>query len=169
MIEVVRDIVEYIKYVTGDKTINCCNLNYYPEGGGIGYHADDEFLFDSLKRPTRIVSLSLTSGGGGGDDALGQRLFQVKARNGCTEDEAAVDNTASKIYEVLLDHGDIITMEGYFQQHYYHSVWPGDSKQFLNHEYTRGERINLTFRTIVQHLNGIDDESNGKYCPLSAS
>ena len=29
---------------------NCVNLNYYPTGGGVGFHADDEFLFDGLRR-----------------------------------------------------------------------------------------------------------------------
>jgi alkylated DNA repair dioxygenase AlkB len=24
---------------------NSCNLNYYPPGGGVGFHADDEPLF----------------------------------------------------------------------------------------------------------------------------
>lgn len=26
--------------------LNSVNLNYYPRGGGVGFHADDEFLFD---------------------------------------------------------------------------------------------------------------------------
>eukprot|EP00978_Attheya_sp_CCMP212_P017669 scaffold47334_cov43-Attheya_sp.AAC.3 len=30
--------------------LNSCNLNYYPRGGGVGFHADDEFLFDVMKK-----------------------------------------------------------------------------------------------------------------------
>ena len=31
---------------TGHAVLNSVNLNYYPRGGGVGWHADDEFLFD---------------------------------------------------------------------------------------------------------------------------
>ena len=32
--------------------LNSVNLNYYPSGGGVGFHADDEFLFDGLRQHT---------------------------------------------------------------------------------------------------------------------
>ena len=67
---------------------------------------------------------------------------------------------------VLLGHGDVVTMEGLHQAHYLHSVWPGDSKAHVGHELARGERINLTWRTIVRHLDG-SDECNGRCCPLA--
>ena len=47
-----------------------------------------------------------------------------------------------------------------------HSVWPGDSTAHTEHELAHGERINLTFRTIVRHLDG-GDESRGLRCPLA--
>ena len=57
-------------------------------------------------------------------------------------------------------------MEGLHQLFYEHSVWPGDSKQHVDDERTRGERINLTWRTIVQHLDG-SEECRGMRCPLA--
>ena len=171
---------------------NCCNLNYYPQGGGVGFHADDEYLFDGLNRPTFIVSLSLCATGGDGDGSAGcnehnsancpgNRLFQIQPKAGRSEDQladamtngaegAVVDNddtNNNRIKSILLRHGDLVTMEGMFQKYYFHSVWPGDSKEYVEHPLTSGERINLTFRTIVQHLNGSPDECRGKTCPLS--
>ena len=68
---------------------------------------------------------------------------------------------------VLLGHCDLMTMEGLHQAYYLHSVWPGDSKEHTEHELTHGERINLTWRTIVCHLDG-GDECKGMCCPLAA-
>ena len=129
--------------------LNCVNLNYYPSGGGVGWHADDEFLFDGLCRPTRIVSLTLCRSSG-----EGARRFQVRRRGSCDSDTV----------EVVLRHGDLMTMEGLFQRHYLHSVWPGDALDCQEHAACRGERINLTWRTIVRHLNG-SEECKGMTCP----
>lgn len=147
--------------------LNSVNLNYYPQGGGVGFHADDEFLFDGLNRETRIISLSLCSTTASNnvdkDDCndhnnnFGARTFQVK-RKGKKHD--------STINEIILRHGDLMTMEGMFQKYYLHSVWPGDSMQHVDHEQCQGERINLTWRTIVRHLDG-SEECNGLVCPLS--
>ena len=161
--KIVQDMTHHVQQVTGDLKLNCCNLNYYPRGGGVGFHADDEFLFDSTNRPTRIVSLSLCD-----SSETTQRLFQVKPQNtGLTEQRAANDDFCSDDtpLEISLRHGDLITMEGMFQKHYLHSIWPGDSKDFLDHPNTQGERINLTWRTIVQHLDG-SDQCRKKRCPL---
>jgi alkylated DNA repair dioxygenase AlkB len=192
------------------RQFNAVNLNYYPQGGGVGFHADDEFLFDGLNRPTCILSLSLCSRqstteteeeGTINTSYSGVRKFVVKRKKpGDTEDgvqdfdveeEGLVDtgtiaepSTTKEplCHEVILRHGDLMTMEGMFQKHYYHAVWPGDSKQFQSktstssndrtktdhdHPYTHGERINLTWRLIVQHLDGSKDECRGKSCPLS--
>mmetsp|Transcript_46576 Transcript_46576/g.113454 ORF Transcript_46576/g.113454 Transcript_46576/m.113454 type:complete len:85 (+) Transcript_46576:642-896(+) len=83
-----------------------------------------------------------------------------------------------------------MTMEGMFQKYFYHAAWPGDSKQFCVDEdradkddgdygvdqhrhcrqpYTEGERISLTWRLIVQHLDGSEDECRGKTCRLRLS
>ena len=169
---VVDEITRTIQQLTGCTSLNACNLNYYPHGGGVGFHADDEFLFDGLRRPTCIISLSLCRGGhhDGGD---GARKFIIKPSNGNSEEQVQnqyndkdkdKDNNQRSI---VLAHGDLMTMEGMFQKHYFHSIWPGDSKEYMdsNDPYIQGERINLTFRTIVQHLDG-SDECRGKVCPL---
>jgi len=161
---IVREMTKHIVEITGDTSLNCCNLNYYPAGGGVGYHADDEFLFDSLRRPTRIISMSLCS------NEKVVRKFQVRRQQETDEDDLELQNDAARlqdddsVYETLLGHGDIMTMEGMFQRHYFHSIWPGDSKDFQNHPWSQGERINLTWRTIVQHLDG-SEECRGKTCP----
>jgi hypothetical protein len=200
---------------------NAVNLNYYPHGGGIGFHADDEFLFDGLNRPTCILSLSLCSrprNGRGNNSNIrsessssydGSRKFIIRRKiPGDTEDSVQIfdfdDNmnkgnkadrdrtslTNNNDIEVILRHGDLMTMEGMFQKNYYHAVWPGDSKLFkdsskkdngddegLNddddstvnpyHRFTGGERINLTWRMIVKHLDGSEEACRGKTCQLS--
>jgi alkylated DNA repair dioxygenase AlkB len=184
LLQTLKEVTAAVTQVTGC-AFNSCNLNYYPQGGGVGFHADDEFLFDGLNRDTRIVSLSLC----GGDSAApastsstttnwGARKFMVKRKlDGEHEDDAQEDQYSSTtssssssstgVQEMLLRHGDLMTMEGMFQKHYFHSIWPGDSKEFMDHPLTQGERINLTWRTIVKHLDG-SDECLGKSCPLSA-
>ena len=69
------------------------------------------------------------------------------------------------MYEVELHHGDLMTMEGLHQLFYLHSVWPGDSLEHGDDPLTQGERINLTWRTIVRHLDG-SDECKGMSCAL---
>lgn len=146
-------------------SFNSCNLNYYPTGGGVGFHADDEFLFDGLEQPVRIVSLSLTSRGANKE---GARKFQVRKKQAGEDGNTSNPAYNDHVQEIVLGHGDLVTMEGYFQKHYLHSVWPGDSKDYSDHPDTQGERINLTWRTIVKHLDG-SDECRGKICALSAT
>jgi alkylated DNA repair dioxygenase AlkB len=157
----IQEITQAIVKVTGCTSLNCCNLNYYPQGGGVGWHADDEFLFDGLHQPTCIVSLSLCSSNGGA------RKFLVKPKLEQSEDatQNKYSTTEEDIHEQILHHGDLMTMEGMFQKYYFHSVWPGDSKM-VSDEYTQGERINLTWRTITKHLDG-SEECRGKVCSLS--
>ena len=154
---IVQDITEYVQDATG-QTFNACNLNYYPTGAGIGWHADDEALWDPFHRPVTIVSLSLCRGP---DDGLlaGARRFMIRCQEYHPGDHP---------YDVVLKHGDLMTMEGFFQKHYLHSVWPGDgmSPDPLNDPFVSGERINLTWRTIVRHLDG-SPASRGQVCPLS--
>mmetsp|Transcript_16856 Transcript_16856/g.32035 ORF Transcript_16856/g.32035 Transcript_16856/m.32035 type:complete len:290 (+) Transcript_16856:86-955(+) len=163
---IVQEITHYVQDATG-VTFNACNLNYYPPGAGVGFHADDEFLFDGLNRETCIVSLSLCRGL---DDGLlaGARKFLVKPKQ---RDHQNNNINHAKYHpdELVLKHGDLVTMEGMFQKHYLHSIWPGDSLQKFheNDPFCQGERINLTWRTIVQHLDGSDDQCRGKLCPVS--
>jgi alkylated DNA repair dioxygenase AlkB len=157
-LSVVECITEKIRELTGCRSLNSCNLNYYPQGGGVGFHADDEYLFDGTMRPTCIVSLSLCRNGG-------TRKLIVKKQE-CSEEQAQDGYPEGKLHELILGHGDIMTMEGMFQKHYFHSVWPGDSQEFMDNPLTQGERINLTWRTIVQHLDG-SESCRGKICPLA--
>lgn len=166
MSKVLHDITQSVCKVVGadENDLNSANLNYYPQGGGVGFHADDEFLFDGLNRETCIISLSLSSPIRLGPDAVtdkshdGERKFEVKRKG---------KQYADEITEIILRHGDIITMEGYFQKYHLHSVWPGDSKSH-DHLLCQGERINLTWRKIVKHLDG-SDECRGLLCPLHSS
>jgi len=166
----IRYITQHIRQVTGVSTLNSCNLNYYPQGGGVGFHADDEFLFDSQNRDACIVSLSLCRGNSNDNDS-GARKFVVKRQKpGETEDDTQDQYSDTTSQEIVLRHGDIMTMEGMFQKYYFHSVWPGDRQDYVDgkHPYAQGERINLTWRTIVQHLDG-SEGCRGKICPLSKS
>lgn len=156
MRQVLRDITASVVDVVGgdESEFNSVNLNYYPQGGGVGFHADDEFLFDGLNRETRIISLSLCGKSTSGESG---RKFQVKRKG---------KKYSNDVQDILLKHGDLMSMEGFFQKYYLHSVWPGDSKTQMDHPLCQGERINLTWRTIVRHLDG-SDECRGLVCPLS--
>lgn len=154
-------------------SFNSCNLNYYPQGGGVGFHADDEFLFDGLEQSVRIVSLSLAAPNENPNkddnpNCWGSRIFQVRKKEVDEDGDSSnpKHNTTSKIKEILLGHGDLMTMEGFFQKFYLHSVWPGDSKDYCDSKYCQGERINLTWRTIVKHLDG-SEACRGRSCPLA--
>eukprot|EP00931_Biecheleriopsis_adriatica_P120001 TRINITY_DN95152_c0_g1_i1.p1 TRINITY_DN95152_c0_g1~~TRINITY_DN95152_c0_g1_i1.p1 ORF type:complete len:321 (-),score=50.28 TRINITY_DN95152_c0_g1_i1:97-1059(-) len=104
---------------------NCCNLNLYENGGmSVGWHADDEELFQGKVSDCPIVSLS-----------LGQaRTFEL-CLNG-------TDANKQASHRIRLESGDIMTMEGLTQKHYQHRV---------PKEQARGPRINLTWRWIRQH------------------
>ena len=187
MMRVLREMTDEITRIVGrggGGNLNSVNLNYYPPGGGVGYHADDEFLFDGTNRPTRIISLSLCGPRGrrDGEDEdededeggqySGERVFQVKRKSTRTDGHRPADRDGGEggddIVEITLRHGDVITMEGMFQRHYLHSIWPGDDDDpsRVDDVRCRGERINLTWRTIVRHLDG-SDECRGLVCPLA--
>lgn len=165
---VLDDLTQHVEEATGVTAFNAVNLNYYPPGAGVGWHADDEFLFDGLQRETCIVSLSL---GRGLDDGIlaGARKFLVQPKHPHNNTNNNGHHHHKK-HELVLKHGDLITMEGMFQKHYVHAIWPGDDYHynFQDDPYCQGERISLTWRTIVQHLNGQDDAwCRGQTCPLS--
>jgi len=133
---------------------NSVNLNYYPAGGGVGWHADDEPLFDGLRRDAAIISLSLAAPGG--DSKAGSRWFEVKPKH-------PFSRTATrKLEAVEFRHGDLMTMEGLFQLHYLHSIWPGDRTdiQEARGRNALGERINLTWRWVTRHT---------KTCPVACT
>jgi len=136
---------------------NSVNLNFYPPGGGVGWHSDDEPLFDGLKRETAIISLSLCERGG--VDGLGNRWFEVRLKRPFAR---GASRGAEEMRAVELRHGDLMTMEGLFQLYYLHSAWPGDRTDLLEApgRSAYGERINMTWRWVVQHGSG---------CPLASA
>mmetsp|Transcript_56841 Transcript_56841/g.133520 ORF Transcript_56841/g.133520 Transcript_56841/m.133520 type:complete len:676 (+) Transcript_56841:106-2133(+) len=104
----------------------CCNVNLYEDGGmSVGWHADDERLFQGKFQDIKIISLSLGA----------KRKFELRA-NWPEDGEAAVK-------PIFLEDGDLLTMEGMLQKHYQHRV-PKEG-------HVHGSRINLTWRWIVSH------------------
>lgn len=107
---------------------NSCNLNLYEDGGqSVGWHSDDEDLFQGLVQDCRIISLSLGE----------SRRFQLRPSTLVGRDDEG------SVHTVVLESGDLCTMEGEMQRHYEHSVpKSGD---------VSGPRINLTWRWILKH------------------
>ncbi|CAL1168832.1 unnamed protein product [Cladocopium goreaui] len=105
-----------------------CNVNLYEDGShAVGWHTDDEALFQSLHQDVAIVSLS-----------LGQpRKFDLR-KNWPEEGE--------RLQERLhLGNGALATMEGMLQKHYMHRIARDDE--------SLGPRINLTWRWIKKHAD----------------
>ena len=120
-----RKITNYVMEKIGwiENHPNSCNVNLYEDGmDAVGWHCDDEELFQSKTNQAAIISLSLGS----------TRTFQFKHKR---------DN--SKFEQIKLKNGDILTMEGFFQKNFHHRILR-DSTQ------TR-PRINLTWRWIKKH------------------
>ena len=104
---------------------NCCNLNLYNDGSeSVGWHADDEPLFQGKHRRARIISLSLGA----------TRAFEIR------------DNQEhAKTFSLMLKDGDLLSMDGLTQKHYLHQVPKCPKAE---------PRINLTWRWIVCHAAG---------------
>jgi len=102
---------------------NACNANFYRSGSeSVGWHADDEPLFEATRHDALIVSLSLGEG----------RSFELRP-----------NDSPGDVTKLRLEDGDLCTMEGLVQRHYKHRVPP---------EVTAGKpRINLTWRWITAH------------------
>ncbi|CAK0793441.1 unnamed protein product, partial [Prorocentrum cordatum] len=110
---------------------NCCNGNRYASGDeSVGWHSDDEALFQAAAQDALIVSLSLGA----------TRTFRVRLKDHAAEGDGLVGA------EVLLGDGDLCTMEGLCQKHYQHCV-PKEAS-------VSEPRINLTWRWIVSHGRG---------------
>ncbi|CAJ1353537.1 unnamed protein product, partial [Effrenium voratum] len=107
---------------------NSCNVNIYDDQSQeVGWHSDDEVLFQGLAGDTRILSLSLGA-----------------SRDFCWR----LQGTLEMLGTVPLGDGDVATMEGLFQKHYKHCVPPSDEPC--------GKRINLTFRWIKVKAHAVD-------------
>ena len=111
---------------------NSCNLNRYDdENDSVGWHSDNEDLFQGTKECIRIISLSLGA----------PRTFAVKGNR----------NYRGPVSEVQLTlfHGDLLTMDGMMQKHFLHTV-PREDAWTWPHT-AQGPRINLTWRWIRKH------------------
>ena len=106
--------------VTLEHLPNSCNANYYESGDdAVGWHADNEPLFQADKRDAMIISLSLGA----------TRTFSYRLGN------------TGRVENLPLRDGDICTMEGLMQKYYHHAV-PHQHAKTLG-------RINLTWRWVV--------------------
>ena len=102
-----------------------CNANlYYNGNNSLGMHSDNETMFGELSQPKLIVSFSLGA-------ARDFNIF-VKKEN--------------LNFTIKILNGEIVTMEGLFQQECTHGV-PADPTVVE-------PRINLTFRNVVNHRQG---------------
>jgi len=105
---------------------NSCNLNTYEDGeNSVGWHSDDERIFQGKFQDIRILSLSLGQ----------KRKFQLRPNY--------PEPGEKSLHTMMLGSGDLCTMEGMCQKHYMHRV-PKESG--INEP-----RINLTWRWNVKH------------------
>jgi len=118
------EITEKVSRACGlEERPNSCNANFYEDGlDSVAWHADDEDLFDSLRNDVLIISLSLGV----------SRSFELHPQD-----------DPLKVTQLVLENGDLMTMEGLLQKHYRHRV--ARSKDLT------GGRINLTWRWVRRH------------------
>lgn len=120
--------------VPQDLTFNCCNINKYVGGlEAVGWHSDNEALFQATKHPTLIVSLTLGE----------SRPFEIRQCD------------TNKSNSSMLGHGDLATMEGLFQKEFVHRA--------PQVPYAQGIRYNLTWRTIKKHVSECECKSRDNY------
>ena len=101
---------------------NSVNINMYEDqDGAVGWHSDDEPLFQACSQMSTIASLSLGA----------SRKFECRV------------NRTGALYGRTLQHGDVLTMEGMFQRDCSHRV-PRATELC-------GPRINLTWRRVLAH------------------
>lgn len=126
MVALMREVMPRCGLMQQGDWPNSCNVNLYEDGGmSVGWHSDDEDLFQGKFRDIAIISLSLGA----------TRKFELRA-NWPEEDEKPVRR-------LFLASGDLMTMEGMLQKHYQHRVPREDNIE--------GPRINLTWRWNVKH------------------
>jgi len=126
MIDIMKEVMPRCGLFNIEEWPNSCNLNLYDDGAmSVGWHSDDESLFQGKFVDIRIVSLSLGT----------RRKFEIRT-NWPGEGERPVRTMS-------LGDGDLCTMEGMFQKHFQHRV-PKESG-------IDGPRINLTWRWVRKH------------------
>jgi len=113
---------------------NSCNINLYRDGhDSVGWHTDDEELFEGQYNDMCILSLSLGA----------SRTFQVKRQQSKAVQGNAAGRKGPVTASVSVGHGDLCTMEGRFQRYYLHCV--------PKEPHITEPRINLTWRWITKH------------------
>jgi len=128
MIELLRFVMPLCGITDEKDWPNSCNLNLYEDGGmSVGWHSDDEQLFQGKFQDISIISLS-----------FGQTR-QFELRKIFPDYDAGESLDPIQIY---LNSGDLMTMEGMTQKHFLHRV---------PKERCEGPRINLTWRWVVKH------------------
>lgn len=126
MVELMQSVMPLCGFPTQDMWPTSCNLNLYEDGGmSVGWHSDDESLFQGKFRDVRILSLSLGVA----------RRFELRA-NWPGDGERP-------LRPLMLGNGDLCTMEGMTQKHFQHRVPKENNVQ--------GPRINLTWRWVLKH------------------
>lgn len=126
MIELMNQCMPYFGCADQSQWPNSCNVNLYEDGGAsVGWHGDDERIFNGKFQDIRILSLSLGQ----------RRKFELRVNY------VSPGERPEKL--VMLNSGDLMTMEGMCQKHYQHRV-PKEHG-------VSGPRINLTWRWNVKH------------------
>eukprot|EP00930_Biecheleria_cincta_P054347 TRINITY_DN4038_c0_g1_i1.p1 TRINITY_DN4038_c0_g1~~TRINITY_DN4038_c0_g1_i1.p1 ORF type:complete len:1041 (-),score=191.24 TRINITY_DN4038_c0_g1_i1:453-3575(-) len=126
MLSLMSDVMPYCGLTDRKDWPNSCNMNLYEDGGSaVGWHSDDEMLFQGKYMDICIISLSFGV----------TRTFELRY-NWPEEGE-------KEMHSFKLGSGDLMTMEGMTQKHMQHRV-PRD-------ENIDGPRINLTWRWVVKH------------------
>jgi len=127
MIELLKATMPMCGKTSPSQWPDCCNVNLYEDGNmSVGWHADDERLFQGKFQDIQIISLSFGQ----------RRKFELRT-NFPEGDERRVQRTN-------LGNGDLMTMEGMTQKHYMHRV---PKEEGIGNR----ARINLTWRWILKH------------------
>jgi len=126
MVELMSTVMPLCGFKKRSQWPNSCNVNLYEDGGmSVGWHSDDEALFQGKFRDVQILSLS-----------FGQlRKFELRLNH--------PERGEKKETCLMLGNGDLATMEGMTQKHMQHRVPREDQSM--------GPRINLTWRWVVKH------------------
>jgi len=126
MIELMQEVMPYCGLESEDDWPNCCNMNLYEDGGAaVGWHSDDESLFQGKFTDILIISLSFGV----------TRTFELRYN--------WPDDDKEQVHRFMLGSGDLMTMEGMTQKHMQHRVPKEDN--------VAAPRINLTWRWVVKH------------------
>lgn len=126
MIGLLGEVMPFCGITNPEDWPDSCNMNLYEDGGSaVGWHSDDEMLFQGKFRDILIISLSFGV----------TRKFELRYN----WPEAGEETVKC----VRLGSGDLMTMEGMTQKHMQHRVPKENNIQ--------GPRINLTWRWVLKH------------------